>query len=81
MQITYTGQTINRVVNTFSFDADTLVDLTVQDVGTGETGTISGTPEHPFFVPVRAAYVEMGDLEVGTTLRGDDGAELLVEWP
>ncbi|TXD37720.1 hypothetical protein FRC98_08515 [Lujinxingia vulgaris] len=35
---------------------------------------MSGTPEHPFFVPARDEYVAMGELEVGTVLRTTDGS-------
>ena len=79
MQVRPTGQTINRIANTFAHRADSLVDLTVADVDTGEKATISGTPEHPFYVPTRGEYVELVDLEVGETLRGDDGSAVRVK--
>ncbi|RDV39150.1 hypothetical protein DV096_00835 [Bradymonadaceae bacterium TMQ3] len=35
---------------------------------------MSGTPEHPFFVPARGEYVAMGELEAGVMLRTTDGS-------
>jgi hypothetical protein len=74
MQIGYTGIVVNRVAQTFKRKTDTLIDLTLRYAESGREGVISGTPEHPFFVPARNDYVPMGKLEPGTVLRTDDGS-------
>jgi len=49
MQVHHSGETVNRVADTFRDRADTVVDLTVRDVASGEEGTLTGTPDHPFY--------------------------------
>ena len=79
MQVHHSGETVNRVTNTFRDRADTVVDLTVRDVASGEEGSLTGTPDHPFYVVDRDAPVELGELEPGHQLRGEGGAVLRVE--
>ena len=76
--VRYTGITINRVTHVFQRRAPTLVDLTIRYADTGVEGTFSGTPEHPFYVPARAAYMPMGELEVGTVLETSEGSAATV---
>ncbi len=76
--IQYTGNTLNRVAQTFKRKTDTLVDLTVRYEATGKDGVITGTPEHPFFVPAANNYVAMGKLQSGTQLRTSDGSNAVV---
>ncbi|MCK5940959.1 MAG: hypothetical protein KAI24_03225 [Planctomycetes bacterium] len=64
---------ISRVVRTFAKRAEALVDLTVQYSGSGRSYVLSGTPEHPFYVPELGEYVAMGELEAGAILRTTDG--------
>lgn len=78
LQIRFTGITVNRVTNTFKRRTDTLVDLSIRYTENGNEDTISGTPEHPFFVPTIGSYVAMGKLETGTVLRTTDGSEATV---
>ena len=68
---------LSLVATAFQRTTGTLVDLTIRDVQ-GREYTISGTPDHPFFVPVLTRYVEMGTLEQGTALRTDTGAVVTV---
>ena len=79
MQVHHSGETVNRVADTFRDRADTVVDLRVRDVASGEEGTLTGTPDHPFYVVDRDEPVEMGELEPGQQLRGEGGAVLRVE--
>ncbi len=72
-----TGIVLSRVTNVFKRKADTLVDLAVRDEK-GNESVISGTPEHPFFVPIRREYVEMGRLAKGVVLETDDGSAVEV---
>jgi hypothetical protein len=76
--IQYTGNTLNRVAQTFKRKTDALVDLTVRYEATGKDGVITGTPEHPFFVPAASDYVPMGKLTSGTQLRTSDGSRAVV---
>ena len=78
LEIRYTRHTYNRVTNTFKRRTDTLVDLTIRYAASGREHTISGTPEHPFFVPAVNRYVAMGKLKTGTVLRTSDGSEAAV---
>jgi hypothetical protein len=78
LHIRFTGITTNRVTNTFRRRTDTLIDLTVRYQGSGREETLSGTPEHPFFVPAAGGYVALGKLEPGTVLSTQDGSEARV---
>jgi hypothetical protein len=73
-----TGNTLNRVAQTFKRKTDTLVDLTVRYEATGKDGVITGTPEHLFFVPAEHDYVRLGKLRSGTQLRTSDGSQAVV---
>ncbi|WPB79530.1 polymorphic toxin-type HINT domain-containing protein [Archangium violaceum] len=74
----FTGTTLNRVTQTFQRRTDTLVELTVRYGATGREDTLSGTPEHPFFVPAAGDYIAMGRLAPGTVLLTPDGSEATV---
>ncbi|RAL20363.1 hypothetical protein DL240_17430 [Lujinxingia litoralis] len=74
LEIRFTGKTMHRVVDTFERQAYEVVDLDVVYAAEGAADTISGTPEHPFFVPARGDYVPMGELDAGTVLRTTDGS-------
>lgn len=78
VEYAYTGQTLSQVTRVYQRQADTLIDLTVRDEATGALGVISGTPEHPFFVPARGAFVDMGDLGPGTVLQTAEGSGVRV---
>lgn len=56
---------------------DEVIDLEVE-YADGETATITGTHEHPFYVPAVDRYVKLGELEPGTVLRTDAGGEAVV---
>jgi hypothetical protein len=71
------GLRVNRVTRTYQRHSPTLVDLTVR-YGYGHEGVLSGTPEHPFFVPARGGYVPMGELGPGVALQTTDGAAATV---
>jgi Pretoxin HINT domain len=78
MMAGYSGQQLNRVTNTFVKKTDTLIDLTVRNADTGVETVITGTPEHPFFVPSQKNYVALGELTPGTTLLSESGANVTV---
>ena len=76
-----TGDVLGRVYKTHIRKADVVIDLVVS--GPDGDETITGTPEHPFWVEAVGDYVAMGDLEVGTVLRSVGGGEARVatmEW-
>jgi hypothetical protein len=77
MELVETGLHLERVTQTFKRRSPTLVDLAVR-YGDGREGVLTGTPEHPFFVPARHDYVAMGTLELGTVLRTTDGTTATV---
>ena len=72
-----TGLVLSRVTNTFERNVHTLIDLKVQDED-GDEVVISGTPEHPFFVPAVKNFLPMGELREGTVLYTGDGALVTV---
>ena len=76
VEVRPTGDVLGRVYQTHVRQSDVVIDLVV----TGHDGseTITGTPEHPFWVPEVGDYVAMGDLEVGTVLRTVGGGEARV---
>lgn len=68
-----TGIVLSRVTHTFKRQTSKLSDLTVID-RLGKESVISGTPEHPFFVPAVGDYVAMEELRPNTILKTDDGS-------
>jgi hypothetical protein len=77
MLLTDTGIVLSGVGRTFKRTADTLVDLRIRSSG-GRESVISGTPEHPFYVPAVNDYVGMGELAVGTVLQTANGGTVTV---
>ena len=76
-----TGQWVCApVLATSVREVDVVVDLEVDPDGAGPLAayTLTGTLEHPFFVPVRGEYVPMGELGAGDGLRREDGGEAVV---
>ncbi len=68
-----TEQVLSRVVQTFVRQSDTVIDAEIAyEDGTVEV--ITGTPEHPFWVPKLQAWVPLGELVEGTELHADAGA-------
>jgi hypothetical protein len=61
-----------RVRRTWKSTTDTIVDLTYRTAD-GKEITLSGTVEHPFFVPAVDDFVAMSRLTTGTVLETDDG--------
>jgi hypothetical protein len=77
MSVTDTGVIPGRVVRTYRRKADTLVDLRIRSAD-GAERVVSGTPEHPFYVPAVNGYVPMGKLTSGTVLKTADGRAVTV---
>jgi Pretoxin HINT domain len=77
LEVRDTGLRVNRVTRTYQRHSPTLIDLAVR-YGDGREGVLTGTPEHPFFVPALGGYVPMGELAMGVALRTTDGAEAAV---
>ncbi len=76
-EVQETGEVLGRVVNTFARTADAVIDLDVA-YPDGSRDTLTGTPEHPFWVPSERDYVALMDLAVGTVLRTYGGSEATV---
>ena len=69
---------MGRVVETFGRMAPEVFDAEVS-YADGTMDTLTGTPNHPFWVPAVRDYVPLGKLEVGTVLhvQGGGGAILV----
>ncbi|MBX2797494.1 MAG: HINT domain-containing protein [Myxococcales bacterium] len=67
IEIQPTGDVLGRVCQTHVRRSDVVINLVV--TGPDGSETLTGTPEHPFWVPEVGGYVAMGDLEVGIVLR------------
>ena len=81
LEVRASGDVLGRVQQTHVRGSDVVIDLVVSGAGGDET--ITGTPEHPFWVPAVGDYVAMGDLEVGTVLRtegGGDAGVASIQW-
>ena len=73
LEVRATGDVVSRVVETFVRQSDTLIDAEIQyEDGTVEV--ITGTPEHPFYVPALKDWVALGELVEGAALQVDSGA-------
>ena len=72
-----TGEVLGRVVNTFVRMSDAVLDVDIA-YADGSSDTLTGTPNHPFWVPSVQDYIELQDLEVGTVLRTYGGSEATV---
>jgi hypothetical protein len=78
LEIRATELALTEVARTFKrMVADEVIDLRVT-YPSGETAVITGTQEHPFYVPAVATYVRLGELEPGAVLRTDSGGEAVV---
>jgi Pretoxin HINT domain/HNH endonuclease len=77
LEVRDSGLRVSRVTRTYQRHSPTLVDLTVR-YRDGREGVLTGTPEHPFFVPARGAYVPMGELAAGVALQTTDGTTATV---
>ena len=71
LQIRPTGDVFKRVTRVFRPLAGEIVDLKVRDEQ-GQEYTISGTPDHPFYVPAAGDYIAMGQLLPGVQLHTAD---------
>jgi hypothetical protein len=71
MVVRPTGETLHRVVDTF---VNTAAELTTLEVRDGEHAwTITGTPEHPFYISSLGAWSEMSQLAAGDVLASPEG--------
>jgi len=78
IEVRRTEVVLSEVVATFVRDADALVEVAVVSAD-GAAHTIVGTPEHPIFVPEREAFVPLGDLRPGASLRTTGGGDTTVQ--
>jgi YD repeat-containing protein len=76
-QLLETDDVIGRVYQTHVREADGVFDL---DIGypDGSFGTVTGTHEHPFWVPSLQGWVALEDLRVGMVLQTSGGDEATV---
>jgi len=81
MAIADTGIVSARVTQTFQHTgdkaADTIIDVTIRTAD-GQHTVLHATPNHPFFVPDRKEYVELGHLTPGTKLQTADQGEATI---
>ena len=77
LELRWSGDVLGRVVETFVRMAPEVIDAEVS-YADGTTDTLTGTPNHPFWVPAVNDYVALEDLEVGTVLRTYGGSEATV---
>ena len=68
-----TGLVLSRVLDTFVRDSTAVVDASIA-YDDGSLEVITGTPEHPFWVPKLQRWVPLGELVEGTELHVDSGA-------
>jgi len=78
IEVRRTDVVLSEVVTTYVHDADALVEIEVVSAD-GAAQTIVGTPEHPVFVPAREAFVPLGDLRPGASLRTTAGGDATVQ--
>ncbi len=78
IELVANGIVAAQVAETYIRQALELVDLTVASAD-GAERVISGTPEHPFYVPALKEYVGMGQLTPGTVLQTTDGGVATVK--
>ncbi len=77
LEVRTTEQVLSRVVETFVRQSNTVIDAEIQyEDGTVEV--ITGTPEHPFYVPALKDWVPLGDLAEGTELHVDSGGSAIL---
>lgn len=72
-----TGEALGRVVQTFVPTADAVIDAEFGYADGGQE-TLTGTPNHPFWVPAVNDYVALEDVKVGTVLRTCGGSDATV---
>ena len=77
IEVSPTGDVLGRVVNTFVRMAPEVIDADIEYVD-GSTDTLTGTPNHPFWVDAVRDYVPLGELEVGTVLHVQGGGEAVL---
>lgn len=72
VELRATGEVLSRVTDVSKRLTDAVVDATIR-LPNGELSVVSGTPEHPFYVPSHGGYVDLGELKVGVELELVDG--------
>ena len=77
IEVRPTGDVLGRVVNTFVRVAPEVIDANIE-YADGSTDTLTGTPNHPFWVDAVRDYVPLGELEVGTVLHVQGGGEAIL---
>jgi hypothetical protein len=77
MTMKLTGDVIAAVTNTFRRHAPEVIDA-VLEYDDGTEDVLTGTPNHPFWVPAAQDYVPLGELEVGAVLHVQGGGEAIL---
>ncbi|OPZ87160.1 MAG: hypothetical protein BWY76_00605 [bacterium ADurb.Bin429] len=75
MAVADTGIVASCVARSFERQADELINLRVRS-SSGKESVLSGTLEHPFYVPGVATYVPMKELTAGAIFQTTDGATI-----
>lgn len=69
--------TIGKVTRLFVRVAPAVIDAEIA-YASGSSDTLTGTPNHPFWVDAVRDYVPLGELEVGTVLHVQGGGEAIL---
>ena len=78
LEVRASERVLAEVVQTFQrIVVDEVIDLRVAYVD-GQDTVITGTREHPFYLPAVDRYVPLGELEPGAVLRTDAGSDAVV---
>ncbi|MBX2801353.1 MAG: hypothetical protein KTR31_26985 [Myxococcales bacterium] len=77
IEVRPTGDVLGRVVHTFVCIAPEVIDAEIE-YADGSSDTLTGTPNHPFWVDAVRSYVPLGEMEVGTVLHVQGGGEAIL---
>ena len=77
LEVRWSGDVLGKVVNTFARMAPDVIGAEIV-YSEGQTETLTGTANHPFWVDAVRDYVPLGELEVGTVLHVQGGGEAIL---
>jgi len=77
LDVRHTGEVLSSVEQTIARRVHDVIDASIQ-YADGTTETIRATPDHPFYLPSHRGYVDLRDVEIGSTLHVSGGGEALL---
>jgi len=77
LELWWNGDVLARVIHTFSRHTSRVIHADIA-YSHGSNHTITGTPNHPFWVDALRDYVPLGELELGTVLHVQGGGEAIL---